>query len=96
MVSIEKEDGLAYGYRIGMVPLTTVQRLPSYPRAVRAMPRRGREGVSSNRLGELLDLDPALTGQVVNGTPVTTLCTGATMNPTLATSLCAALPVAGH
>jgi len=49
---------MAYGYLIGSLPITTVQRLPSYLRAVREMRRQGREVVSSNRLGELLGLEP--------------------------------------
>lgn len=48
---------MAYGYKIGMLPLTTVQRLPSYLRVVREMNRVGRTVVSSNRLGELLGLE---------------------------------------
>ena len=48
---------MAYGYKIGMLPLTTVQRLPSYLRVVREMNRAGRPVVSSNRLGELLGLE---------------------------------------
>ena len=48
---------MAYGYKIGMLPLTTVQRLPSYLRVVREMNRVGRAVVSSNRLGELLGLE---------------------------------------
>jgi redox-sensing transcriptional repressor len=48
---------VAYGYKIGMLPLTTVQRLPSYLRVVREMNRVGRTVVSSNRLGELLGLE---------------------------------------
>jgi len=49
---------MAYGYLIGTLPITTVQRLPSYLRVVREMRRQGREVVSSNRLGELLGLEP--------------------------------------
>jgi redox-sensing transcriptional repressor len=48
---------VAYGYKIGSLPLTTVQRLPSYLRLVREMQRAGREVVSSARLGELLGLE---------------------------------------
>lgn len=48
---------MAYGYKIGSLPLTTVQRLPSYLRVVREMRRLGREVVSSARLGELLGLE---------------------------------------
>ncbi|BDU76024.1 redox-sensing transcriptional repressor Rex [Mesoterricola sediminis] len=49
---------MVFGYRIGGLPLTTVQRLPNYLRVVREMHRAGREVVSSARLGELLRLDP--------------------------------------
>jgi redox-sensing transcriptional repressor len=42
---------------IGSIPITTVQRLPSYLRVAREMRRQGREVVSSNRLGELLGLE---------------------------------------
>jgi redox-sensing transcriptional repressor len=48
---------MAYGYRIGSIPLTTVQRLPSYLRVAREMRRQGRDVVSSNRLAELLGLE---------------------------------------
>jgi redox-sensing transcriptional repressor len=46
------------GSRIGGLPLTTVQRLPTYLRLVREMLRNGREVVSSARLAEQLRLDP--------------------------------------
>lgn len=49
---------MVLGSRIGGLPLTTVQRLPTYLRLVREMRRHGREVVSSARLGELLKLDP--------------------------------------
>lgn len=48
---------MAYGYRIGSIPLTTIQRLPSYLRVVREMRQMGREVVSSNRLADLLGLE---------------------------------------
>nr|WP_320132260.1 redox-sensing transcriptional repressor Rex [uncultured Holophaga sp.] len=48
---------MAYGYRIGSIPITTVQRLPSYLRVLRLMQRAGRDVVSSNRLAELLQLE---------------------------------------
>lgn len=48
---------MAYGYRIGSLPHTTVQRLPSYLRAVRELAQNGREVVSSTRLAEMLHLE---------------------------------------
>jgi redox-sensing transcriptional repressor len=48
---------MAYGYRIGSIPLTTVQRLPSYLRVARELRRQGREVVSSNHLAERLGLE---------------------------------------
>lgn len=51
---------MAYGYRIGTLPITTVQRLPSYLRVVRELQRNGREVVSSARLGETLRLEAIL------------------------------------
>ena len=48
---------MAYGYMIGSLPITTVQRLPSYLRVVREMRQQGREVVSSGRLGEMLGLE---------------------------------------
>ena len=48
---------MAYGYMIGSLPITTVQRLPSYLRVVREMRQQGREVVSSGRLGERLGLE---------------------------------------
>lgn len=50
---------MPYGYRIGSIPITTVQRLPSYLRLVRELHRNGREVVSSNRIAELLNLEAA-------------------------------------
>jgi len=48
---------VAYGYKIGTLPITTIQRLPSYLRVVREMQQRGRDVVSSARLAELLKLE---------------------------------------
>jgi redox-sensing transcriptional repressor len=48
---------MVIGYRIGGLPLTTVQRLPTYLRLVREMRHNGREVVSSARLAELLRLE---------------------------------------
>jgi len=48
---------VAYGYRIGSIPITTVQRLPSYLRLLREMRQNGREVVSSNRISDLLKLE---------------------------------------
>jgi redox-sensing transcriptional repressor len=48
---------MPYSYAIGTIPVTTIQRLPSYLRAVREMARNGREVVSSGHLGELLRLE---------------------------------------
>jgi len=48
---------MVFGYRIGGLPLTTVQRLPNYLRLVREMRHHGREVVSSARLAELLRLE---------------------------------------
>jgi len=50
---------MPYGYRIGSIPITTVQRLPSYLRLVRELRRNDREVVSSNRIAELLNLEAA-------------------------------------
>jgi len=48
---------MAYGYRIGRIPSTTIQRLPRYLRVLRSLASQGREVVSSARLAEVLSLD---------------------------------------
>ncbi len=48
---------MAFGYRIGSLPITTVQRLPRYLRVLREFRQRGREVTSSARLAELLRLE---------------------------------------
>jgi len=48
---------MSYGYMIGSLPVSTVQRLPSYLRVVRDMQQQGRELVSSSRLAGMLGLE---------------------------------------
>ncbi|WP_005033669.1 redox-sensing transcriptional repressor Rex [Holophaga foetida] len=48
---------MAYGYKIGSIPLTTVQRFASYLPALRDMQRQGRSVVSSASLAEMLRLE---------------------------------------
>jgi redox-sensing transcriptional repressor len=48
---------MSYGYRIGTLPHTTVQRLPSYLRLARELRHQGREVVSSARIAERLNLE---------------------------------------
>jgi len=48
---------VSYGYKIGSLPITTVQRLPNYLRLVRELQREGLEAVSSARLAETLRVE---------------------------------------
>jgi len=48
---------VSYGYKIGKLPVTTVQRLPNYLRLVRELQREGLELVSSARLAEVLRVE---------------------------------------
>jgi redox-sensing transcriptional repressor len=48
---------MSYGYMIGSLPVSTVQRLPSYLRVVRDMQQQGRGMVSSSRLAGMLGLE---------------------------------------
>lgn len=48
---------MSYGYKIGNLPVTTVQRLPNYLRLVRELQREGLELVSSARLAEVLKVE---------------------------------------
>ncbi|MBP1628840.1 MAG: redox-sensing transcriptional repressor Rex [Holophagaceae bacterium] len=48
---------MAYGYKIGSIPITTVQRLATYLPALREMQRQGRSIVSSANLADMLRLE---------------------------------------